>query len=121
MSEQPGRGSSNRRRSRPQHDRVEEGPEGEVFEELPASLRGIQALERLRDRIQTAANEILRLREENAALAERIARLEAHPSSMLEEGTLLHLEEDPEVLRRKVAAFIEAIDRYLDRDQSQSS
>jgi hypothetical protein len=80
----------------------------------------MQALERLRDRIHTAANEILRLREENAALAERIARLEARPGSNVDGGTLLHLEEDPEALRRKVGGFIEAIDQYLEREQSPS-
>lgn len=118
MNEQPGRGSSHRRSPRHAYDQGKDQPEGEGLADLTTSLKGIHALERLRDRILTVANEILRLREENAALAERIARLEARPESLFEEGTLLHLEEDPEALRRKITGFIEAIDQYLEREQA---
>ena len=82
-------------------------PRGDV------QLKGFDSLERLRDSIEAAARELKRLREENAALAERVAALEAHPGTGLEQGTLLPFDEDPEVLRRKVASFIEAIDQHL--------
>ena len=66
------------------------------------------SLEQLRDRVTRAADEILRLREANQALAERIARLES------EERTVVTFDDDPEALREKIAGFIEAIDRFLD-------
>ena len=69
--------------------------------------------------MKTAADELRRLREENAALAARLAELE---SSARMEGrddeTLLLLDEDPEALKRKVDGFIEAIDQYLEQERA---
>ena len=76
-------------------------------------LKDLDSLERLRDSVEAAARELKRLREENAALAERISALETHPGTGLDQGTLLPFDEDPDVLRRKVATFIEAIDQHL--------
>lgn len=117
MNDRPGQDPSERRRRRrnPGEPRL---PGDAPQPETTVELRGTQALERLRDRIRTATSEILRLREENAALAERIAHLEASVGGDLEEGTLLHFDEDPEALRRKVNGFIEAIDQYLQSDQT---
>lgn len=118
MSERPGHGPSDRRR--PHHspgDRQRQAA-GDAPSDSLVEMRGIQALEHLRERIQTAANEILRLREENAALAERIARLESRTGANIDSGTILQLDEDPEAIRRKVSSFIEAIDQYLKSDQT---
>lgn len=83
------------------------------------SLKSAQSLERLRDRIETAAHELKRLRDENQALSERIKELEARPN-VAPEGTFLSLEHDPELLRRKISGFIEVIDRYLERERGSS-
>ncbi len=112
MNEQPEGNPTEPRRVRPRREAGEQ-PEGGQPDAL-ALLRDSQPLARLRERVQSAAHEIVRLREENAALAERIARLEAVPA---EAATVIRLDEDPEALRRKVTGFIEAIDEYLAREQ----
>lgn len=68
-----------------------------------------RALARLRDRVETAALEIERLRTENAALARRVAELQdgGAPEALLGEG------ESPEALRARVEAFIASLDRVL--------
>lgn len=81
----------------------------------PVSLKNPQSLERLRDRVKKAARELERLRQENAALAERIRHLEARPAVDLE-GTVLAFDEDPDLLREKVEGFIQAIDTYLAKE-----
>lgn len=96
-------GTSHRRRSAQEH----------------VSLKSIGSLERLRDRVATAAHELKRLREENQALTERLQELEARPD-VEGQGTFLSLEQDPELLRRKIHGFIEAIDRYLENERKRS-
>ena len=72
-----------------------------------------RALRRLRDRVETAAREIERLRAENAALAARVAELqEGDPGALLAPG------ESPEALRARVEAFIATLDRVLAEDDS---
>jgi hypothetical protein len=68
-----------------------------------------RALTRLRDRVETAAREIERLRTENAALAHRVAELQdsGAPHPLLSDG------EPPEALRARVEAFIASLDRVL--------
>lgn len=78
-------------------------------------LKGPQSLERLRDRVKKAARELERLRTENAALTERLRRLESRPAVDLD-GTVLAFDEDPDVLREKVEGFIQAIDTYLAKE-----
>lgn len=76
--------------------------------------RSLQALERLRERVEAAAKEIERLRTENAALTERVRELAAHPAISADpDGLHLALDTDPEVLRAKVQGFIETLDRML--------
>ena len=77
------------------------------------------SLERLRDRVENVAHELKRLREENQALSERIRELESRPG-VDAQGTFLSLDHDPEQLRRKISGFIEAIDRYLERERKRS-
>ena len=70
----------------------------------------LRALVQLRDRVEAAAREVERLREENAALAERVAELQVGagglPSPLLPGG-------DPEKLKAQIQGFIDAIDRVL--------
>lgn len=82
-------------------------------------LRSSGSLERLRDRVDNAAHELKRLREENQALSERIKELESRPH-VAPQGTFLSLDHDPEMLRRKISGFIEAIDRYLENERKRS-
>ena len=85
----------------------------------PVLLKSLASLERLRDRVEVAAHELKRLREENESLARRIRELESKPSGESKAG-LLSSDQDPELLKRKIAGFIEAIDRYLERERSKS-
>lgn len=80
-----------------------------------APARSLQALERLRDRVEAAAREIERLREENARLAERVQELATLDAARPDGSPIpaLALEGDPEALRRKIEGFIEAIDHVL--------
>ena len=77
-----------------------------------ASRDDWRSLSHLRDRVETAAREIERLRTENAALALRLQELqdnrEGTPSFAFGEGA-----EDPDGLRRKVQGFIDTIDGLL--------
>jgi predicted nucleic acid-binding Zn-ribbon protein len=77
-----------------------------------ARLRKVESLERLRDRVEAAADEIVRLRGENARMASDISELR---SSLTEarEAPRLVFDEDPTELRAKVRSFIAAIDEYL--------
>ena len=83
-------------------------------------LRNPRTLERLRDRVQEIALEFSRLREENAALYKRIEALESdkrkHPT-----GASLVFQENPDVMRRKIQGFIDALDEYLQHDYKSPS
>ncbi len=85
--------------------------------DLPAlaPLKGNESLRRLRTRILKTAEELERLRHENAALLERIRELEDRPTLDLER-TVVTLDEDPEDVREKVNEFIQIIDEYLEAD-----
>ncbi|MEX0747181.1 MAG: hypothetical protein WD275_04210 [Rhodothermales bacterium] len=110
-----------------QADRTGEGPVSESPSEPKAGrkkganvqLRGIASLERLRDRVDVAAHELKRLREENEGLRGRVGELEARPNVSTRDS-VPSIEHDPEVLRKKIGGFIEAIDRYLERERSRS-
>ena len=91
-------------------------PPASSGERVPAApAKSLSSLEKLRDRVEVAARELKRLREENQALAGRLAELEANPLAG-QESTFIPLDEDPELLRRKVTGFITAIDQYLGQD-----
>lgn len=76
--------------------------------------RSLQALERLRERVEAAAAEIERLRAENAELAARVRELAALEAAGGGADALrLALDEEPEALREKIEGFIAAIDRML--------
>ena len=73
-----------------------------------AARSELRSLSRLRDRVLAAAEEVERLREENAALAGRLAALEAGgPSFAFGEA------DDPEALKETVRGFIDVVDRLL--------
>lgn len=94
-----------------------EPPPAEVSNaDSSGGLKGTRSLRRLRDRIERAAHELQVLREENAALNERILELEAMPPDTGESG-IRFLETDPDALKRKVEGFIEVIDQYLDEKE----
>ncbi len=81
-------------------------------------LKGTRSLRKLRDRVELAASELIRLREENAALQERIEKLESMPAGEGGDAGLLLLDTDPETLKRKVEGFIQSIDNYLENKES---
>lgn len=76
--------------------------------------RSLQALERLRERVEAAAAEIERLRAENAELAARVRELAALDAAGGDATVLgLSIDEEPEALREKIEGFIAVIDRML--------
>lgn len=81
--------------------------------------RGSQVLERLRERVEVAARELERLRKDNVLLARRIAELEARPA-VDDDQSFLVLDENQEVLRKKVEGYIQAIDAYLSRERERA-
>lgn len=103
MNERPNREAS---RDRAGGRQPAEGPSPDADD-----LQGVKSLERLRSRVEEAARELNRLREENRRLAQRIEALEGRPA-----GRPLGFEEDPEALARKIKGFIRTIDRYLETE-----
>lgn len=82
----------------------------------PAGRGGRDPLQRLRESVERAATELERLRTENAQLAERIRQMgnqEGFDEGPPAPPPALALEGDPEALRARIEAFIEAIDRVL--------
>ncbi len=75
-------------------------------------LRKVESLERLKERVEAATDEIVRLRGENARMASDIAQLRSAVAEA-ERKPALALDETPEALRTKVRGFIAAIDDYL--------
>ena len=88
-------------------DRAETPPMPSPDASPAAPRRDGGALARLRDRVEAAAAEIERLREENARLAERVSRIG-------EGGPGVEVSGDPDQLRASIQGFIDAIDRVLD-------
>ncbi len=81
-------------------------------------LRGLHSLERLRDQVDLAAREIERLREENRSLLDRLKELEMRAEADPDLVPLPALHENPEVLRKKISSFIEAVDQYLQDEKA---
>ena len=69
----------------------------------------LDGLARLRARVEAAAREIERLREENIRLAERIAELEIDES----DRPTLPLEGDRAAMRLQVQRFLDTVDTLL--------
>ncbi|MDX1430160.1 MAG: hypothetical protein R3282_07730 [Rhodothermales bacterium] len=78
-------------------------------------LRTVEPLERLRDRVEAAANEIVRLREQNREMASSISDLQNQLDTERERPALA-FEDDADALRQKVRGFIKAIDTYLEHE-----
>lgn len=74
------------------------------------------ALEQLRTQVERAVRSLKRLRKENERLRARVEELQTHPG-LDQDGTFVSFDEDPEVLRRKINGFIDAIDHRLAKDR----
>ena len=77
-------------------------------------MADLASLTQLRNRIETVAHELTQLRKENHRLTKQIAELEGAPLE-------LNLDEDPALLKEKVASFIHAIDQYLGREEASAT
>ena len=75
-------------------------------------LRKVESLERLKERVEAAADEIVRLRGENARMSTDISQLRSAVTEA-EKKPALDFDESPEALRARVRGFIAAIDDYL--------
>ena len=75
----------------------------------------LRALARLRDRVEAAVHEITRLREENKALAARVAVLqEEAPSGGGDTHLALFPEaEDADTIKARIQGFIDMLDQLL--------
>ncbi len=80
--------------------------------EAPSDAGDEAPIERLRTGIEQAARLIGRLRRENGRVRARVEEIEAHPG-LAKDGTTLALDDDAEVLRRRIEGYIDAIDRQL--------
>lgn len=78
-------------------------------------LRKVESLERLRERIQAAADEIIRLRTENARMSQNIGELQSAIKEVQAQPRLQY-DGDAGDLKEKVRSFIRAIDEYLDHE-----
>ncbi|MDT7855427.1 hypothetical protein RQM47_02095 [Rubrivirga sp. S365] len=78
-----------------------------------AARQEARALGPLRDRVETAAREIERLRSENAALAQRVLELQDARDDRAPSFSFGGDEEDAEALRSRVQGFIDTIDAAL--------
>ena len=91
--------------------------DGGVAEERPAVEEPVEAssdaFKRLQRRVETAARELERLRRENHALTKRVQELEKRPD-VPNGGTLLTLEDRPDVVRQRVQQLIDVIDMHLE-------
>jgi predicted nuclease with TOPRIM domain len=74
--------------------------------------RKAESLERLRGRVEAAADEIVRLRSENARMSSNIAKLRSTVTKTSKQPGIV-FDERPDVLRAKVRGFIDTIDEYL--------
>jgi hypothetical protein len=84
----------------------------------PPPRNELRALVQLRERVEAAAREVERLREENAALAARVAELQAPGATSAAAtgagaATVLPGGEEPEKLKARLQGFIDAIDQVL--------
>ncbi|NBB99484.1 MAG: hypothetical protein GVY15_01310 [Bacteroidetes bacterium] len=79
-----------------------------------------RALEQLRDRVADALDEIKRLRQENARLADRLRALQEAAGIDDPNRTVLSIDEHPEAARRKVEQFVRALDQYISQAEKQS-
>lgn len=70
-------------------------------------------MEHLRNRVESAANEIERLRTENAALAQRVLELQ-NGRAELESAHTFGEGEDAATLRARIEGFIRSIDEILE-------
>lgn len=82
---------------------------------LPPEHREI--VRRLRTQVQRAVTTINQLRAENKRLRQRVQELAARPD-VPSDKTILALDDDPDALRDRITDFIEAIDTYLEGDNS---
>lgn len=89
----------------------------EELTHLPPAHQDV--VRRLRAKVERATALLDRLQEENERLRQRVQELEQRPA-ISGDKTVLALDDDPDILRDRISAFIEAIDTYLD-DESPAS
>ena len=78
----------------------------------PPLDEAVPAWPRLREQIARAAEELRRLREENAVLRDRIQELERRPA-VEEDDAFVRFDDDPAALRQQIERYIAALDRCL--------
>jgi hypothetical protein len=76
------------------------------------------SLQRLRDRIELAARELARLRQENLQLQRQLQEARSTEFDDLS-GTPVVFTESPDALRSRVTNFIQTLDRYIERTEQQ--
>ena len=74
-----------------------------------------ETIEQLHARVEQAARTIERLTAENQRLRERVETLEQRPD-VPDDHAVLTFDGGPDAVRDRLEGYIDAIDRYLDRD-----
>jgi FtsZ-binding cell division protein ZapB len=90
-----------------------QAPKPKPQNSITNNLNSIRGLEKLREKVLLAVDEIEHLRAENNVLAQRLQILETEVQNTRSNTAALQLTDEPEQLRRKVETFIGAIDQYL--------
>jgi hypothetical protein len=82
-------------------------------------LKGTRSLESLRIRIELAAKELYRLREENHQL-HRELDAQRNRGNTTEEGTSFVFSESAPAMQAKLESYIRVIDRYIEQEEAAS-
>ncbi|NQV71560.1 hypothetical protein HQ496_00455 [bacterium] len=80
-------------------------------------LKGTRSLESLRIRIELAAKELYRLREENHQLHRELEAMRVRGNSSTE-GTSIVFGESAASLQSKLESYIRVVDRYIEQEQT---
>lgn len=83
----------------------------EELTHLPPEYRAV--VRRLRAQVERAATALNRLQAENERLRRRVEELEQRPALQPDTTTFV-LDDEPDALRDRISAFIDAIDLYLE-------
>ncbi len=89
----------------------------EELTHLPPEYRAV--VRRLRAQVERATTALNRLQAENERLRRRVEELEQRPALQPDTTTFV-LDDEPDALRDRISAFIDAIDLYLENGTSAS-
>ncbi len=81
----------------------------------------LPVIEKLRERVVRAVEELARLRAANLALQDRVRALTEGQGGQGSASAAALFEEDADVVKERIVRFIEAIDRYMEEVEDTGS